>query len=146
MAAIFRFDNDLGSFELAADEDGRLIQGGPLVSEMMLALYTDAPADVGDPIPDGVVYLGNVAADFDSLAVRGSKLWILRYVKPVAKALEYAKIWTEDALQFLVERGDLQSVAASTALVGTTIKIRVRVVLASGKATTFSLGDIAYTN
>ena len=146
MASIFRFDNELGAFELAADDDGRLIQGDPLVSEMMLALYTDAPADVGDPLPADVEYRGNVAADFDGLAVRGSKLWILRYVKPLAKALEYAKIWAEDALQYLVDRGDLLGVVASATLVGKTIKIRVTATLPDGTARTFSLAGVAYTN
>lgn len=146
MASIFRFDNELGAFELAADDDGRLIQGDPLVSEMILALYTDAPADVGDPLPDGVEYRGNVAADFDGLAVRGSKLWILRYVKPLAKALEYAKIWAEDALQYIVDRGDLLGVVASASLVGKTIKIRVTATLPDGTARTFSLAGVAYTN
>lgn len=146
MAAIFRFDNDLGSFELAVDEDGRLIQGESLVSEMMLALYTDAPADVGDPVPPGTTYLGNVAADFDGLTVRGSKLWILRYIRPASKAVEYAKIWTEDALEFLVTRGDLLSVVATASLIGRTIKIRVSATLPDGTARTFSIAGIAYTN
>lgn len=145
MAAILRFDNETGAFELAVDEDGRLVQGEPLVSEMMLALYTDAPADVGDPIPEGVTCLGNVAADFDALAVKGSKLWLLRFTKPVGRALEYAKIWAEDALQYIVERGDLVSVSASASLAGKTIKIRVTVTLPDGSARTFSLGSVAYT-
>ena len=144
MASILRFNNDIGAFEIAVDDDGRLIQGDPLISEMMLALYTDAPADDGDPVPPGVVYRGNVAADFDLLAVRGSKLWILRYVKPASKALEYGRIWAEDALEYIVKRGDLSRVSAPTSLVGRTIRIRISVTLPDGKALAFVLGDIAF--
>lgn len=151
MPAILRFDNDAGWFDLALDDNNRLVEADgatadPLVTEMLLALYTEAPADVGDPVTPGSERLPHWGVSFDPAeTVRGSKLWMIPFCKPASKALALAPIWAEEALGYMVTRGAIASVAASATLVGKIIKLRIEVALNSGDRKAFTL-SVAFTN
>lgn len=143
MAALIRWNNTAGGGELVLDAQRRIAQGDPLIADLFVSLHTDAPAAPGDPVPEGVSRPGTWAASFDRAAIKGSKLWMLRHVKPIAKALALAPIFAEEATRWLVTEGRVASVSATAAAVGKLIVITIVVVLNSGDAKTWSI-DVPY--
>lgn len=101
MTMLVRYVNPTGG-SLAVDQHGRLMQGDPLVAAIFASLYTDAPADEGDPAPRDVIADGYWARAFDARAIRGSKLWMLKYVRPVSRAVVLAEQWANEALAWMV--------------------------------------------
>jgi phage gp46-like protein len=142
MSALLRFVNPTGG-ELVVDAaTKRLVEGENLIAELFLSLYTDAPADEGDPVPDGIERHWYWASAFDTNAIRGSKLWILRYVRPVEDALVLAEQWTTDALQHLITRKLVQSISVRTEARGSRSKmilIEITVTLDERTRRTFRL-------
>lgn len=101
MTMLLRYVNPTGG-SLVVDEHGRLLSGDRLVAAIFASLYTDAPAAEGDPVPPGMRRDGYWARAFDRTAIAGSKLWLVKYVRPVSKAAVLAEQWASDALAWMV--------------------------------------------
>jgi phage gp46-like protein len=137
MAAAIVWINPIGG-DLALEVNNRIRQGEPLIAEFLLSLHTDAPADVG------VRRDGYWAASFeDSRAIRGSKLWLLPYVRPASRAVTLARIWTDECLAWMVP-SRLKAVSADAALApNQRIDIAIGVTLHDDTRRTFRL-DFPY--
>ena len=101
MAAILLGWSDEGG-DLQIGSDNRIVMGHPIVTELLTSLNIDRAPDPGDPAPEGVERLGNWQRSFDPDAIQGSKLWMLRYVRPIEKALALAPIWAKEATLWMV--------------------------------------------
>lgn len=109
MAAILlRWTEDGGDLQL--DEHRRIVVGHPLATEIFVRLNVDREPMAGDPVPEGVVRRGNWQRAFDPRAVRGSRLWMLPYVRPLARAIALAPGWADEALVDLVTSGRVVSI------------------------------------
>ncbi len=145
MAVIIRWKNSEGGGDLVLDANHRVVQGESLIADIFLSLHTDAPADEGDPVPPDVSRSGYWATSFDRNAIKGSKLWIVRYIRPIDRAKLFAEQAVEDALAWLVTRGRLESVSTSASTVGSkAIVIDVVATLTTNARRTFRL-DIPYS-
>lgn len=138
MALALGWSNIDGGDVVFSGSQNLLAEADPLLAEVMLSLHTDAPSEAGDPVPEGVESQGYWAVAFDTSALRGSKLWILRYVRPSSRAKVLARRWTEEALEWLVEKGRAASVTVETSLVGLNrIQIDVAIALSEETRKTF---------
>jgi phage gp46-like protein len=93
-------DGEGGDFQL--NDGSQIILGHPLVTELLISLNTDRAPDAGDPAPESIVRRGNWQRSFDPDAHPGSKLWMLRYVRPISRALVLAPLWAEEAYRWMV--------------------------------------------
>lgn len=138
MSVALGWSNTDGGDLVFAGAQNLLAEADPLLAEVMLSIHTDSPASPGDPVPEGVESLGYWASAFDPDAIRGSKLWILRYVRPSSRAKVLARRWTEEALSWLVDRGRAADVSVETSLVGLNrIQIDVAIALSEETRKTF---------
>lgn len=85
--------------------DGRLAQGSPLASAVMVSLFTDRRAGPDDVLTDGSTdrrgWWGDAFADQRI----GSRLWLLKRRKRTAETLRLAQDYAREALQWLISDG-----------------------------------------
>lgn len=92
-----------------------------LKTAIINSLFLDRRAEPDDPVPAHVTDLrgwpgDGVFVDGDHI---GSKLWMLRFIgkqtnDPTDKLLSYAKLWTEQALKWMVDDGICDYVKVTT--------------------------------
>lgn len=145
MAARIVWLNERSGGSLVLDEQRIIAESDPLIADVFCSLYIDAPASVGDPAPESVQRQAYWAAAFDSRAIRGSKLWMVPFVRPVAVARTTAAGWAQDALEWLVRAGRLRAVTATprTAAPARSVVLDIVLTLPDGKRRSFAL-DVPY--
>lgn len=90
-----------------------VMQGGDLMTDqgmrtaILISLFTDARADDGDPLPQAGAERRGWWGDGDI----GSKLWLLKRAKITNETLLTAQQYCEEALQWLVDDGAVQSLS-----------------------------------
>ena len=93
---------------------GDLVVGNDLGTAILISLFTDAEAGDDDVIPDGSGdprgWWGDLGEDYKI----GSKLWLLSRSKQTSTVLALAKLYIEQALQWLIDDGIAASVAVTT--------------------------------
>jgi len=97
---------------------GALASGNDLASAVLISLFTDRIADDSDIPPDGSDDRRGWWGDADEELPIGSRLWLLdrsRLTQDVANA---AKIYMEEALQWLIDDQVALSVKVVTAIAG----------------------------
>jgi phage gp46-like protein len=104
--------------DLQLDADNRIVMGHPLVTELLTSLNIDRAPDPGDPVPEGIERFGNWQRSFDPDAIQGSKLWMLRYVRPVERALAFAPIWATEATRWMVSAKRVVSIEHTADRIG----------------------------
>jgi phage gp46-like protein len=110
--------------------DGPIVTADSLATELLVHLYTDRAPGTGDPVPEGVVRRGNWQRSFDADACKGSKLWMLPYVRPLSRALALASSWAQEAVEPLVTRKRVRSIVTSAErlgreAIGITLDVRI---------------------
>jgi phage gp46-like protein len=88
--------------DIRLDDAKHILRGPALMTEFLVSLHTDCAPEAGDPVPEGIVRRGNWQRSFDPNAIKGSKLWMLRYVRPVERARVFAELWSEQACAWMV--------------------------------------------
>src|SRR5580698_7990374 len=78
-----------------------LMTGNDLESAIIISLFSDRIAAVGDTIPDGTNDPRGWWADGDVLI--GSRLWLLRRSKQIPATLQKAYDYIAEALQWLLD-------------------------------------------
>ncbi len=97
---------------------GALASGNDLASSVLISLFTDRIADDSDIPPDGSDDRRGWWGDIDEELPIGSRLWLLdrsRLTQDVANA---AKIYMEEALQWLIDDQVALGVKVVTAIAG----------------------------
>lgn len=145
MAARIVWLNERSGGSLVLDDQNIIAESDPLIADVFCSLYIDAPADVGDPAPVEVQRPAYWAAALDSRAIRGSKLWMVPYVRPVGVARTVAAGWVQDALEWLVTAGRLRSAFATPRIAAPARAVVLDIVLTlpDGKRRSFAL-DVPY--
>jgi phage gp46-like protein len=125
--------------DIVIDANSRIVEGEPIIAEMLASLYTDAPPLDGDPVPEGVERDGYCATAFDPTAIRGSRLWLVPYIRPVSRAMTFAQGAASDALARMVgTRVTAVDVTASNPKPGR-IDLAIHVTLLDETRKTFAL-------
>jgi phage gp46-like protein len=96
--------------DMFLDEAKHILRGPSVMTELFISLHTDCAPDAGDPVPQGVVRRGNWQRSFDANAIKGSKLYLLRYMRPIERALVFGPIWAEQATAWMVTTKRIVSV------------------------------------
>lgn len=104
--------------EVALSSTNRIATGDPLATKIFASLHTDRAPSPGDPVPEGVVRRGNWQRSFDPNALEGSRLWLLPYVRPVSRALVFAPLWADEAVQWLITRKRVLSITNTARRLG----------------------------
>lgn len=81
-----------------------LLTGNDLESAIIISLFSDRIAAVGDLIPDGTNDPRGWWADDASYPI-GSRLWLLRRAKQIPETLQLAYDYIAEALQWLLDDG-----------------------------------------
>ena len=115
------WDPALGRADMALAA-GDLVMDDGLETAVIMSLFTDAPADAGDAIPDGSGdprgWWGDMPIDAAQQGatppdVTGSKLWLLDRAVLTSETLARAESYAEAALAWMVRDGVAQSVSAT---------------------------------
>jgi phage gp46-like protein len=86
-----------------------LASGNDIVTAVLISLFTDAEAHPDDVIPDGSGDPRGWWGDDDTTRI-GSRLWLIERAKRTDATLELAKGYIEEALQWLIDDGAVDSV------------------------------------
>ena len=93
-----------------------------LKTAVLISLFTDRLAEVGDAIPDGSTDRRGFWGDMPIIAsdqsgpppdLTGSRLWLLDRAKQSPQTLQQAEIYAREALQWMLDDGVAGSVAAT---------------------------------
>lgn len=106
-------DLSLLGVDLATDDGLR--------TAVIMSLFTDARARADDPLPDDEARRGWWGDSLDAQGEPhiGSRLWLLSREKQLAKVLERARGYVEEALAWLVTDGVAKSVTVTVEIVRT---------------------------
>jgi phage gp46-like protein len=91
-----------------------------LATAIILSLFSDARARDDDPLEPGESkrgYWGDTYAEIDKDKF-GSRLWLLRREKVVAKVLVRAKQYAQEALQWLIDDRVAEKITVTTEIIG----------------------------
>lgn len=97
---------------------GALASGNDLASSVLISLFTDRIADDADIPPDGGDDRRGWWGDADEDAPIGSRLWLLDRSRLTQAVANTAKIYMEEALQWLIDDHVALSVKVATAIAG----------------------------
>lgn len=97
---------------------GALASGNDLASAVLISLFTDRIADDADIPPDGGDDRRGWWGDADEDVPIGSRLWLLDRSRLVQAVANNAKIYMEEALQWLVDDQVALSVKVVTSIAG----------------------------
>jgi phage gp46-like protein len=123
-------DPDAFQFDAALDGPDLQSETG-LATAIYMSLFSDAPAQDGDVVPDGTDdrrgWWGDYAARVDGDRI-GSRLWLLKRAKRTAETIRLVADYAREALQWLVTDGvaasiDVVSVSQSTAGILLTVTV-----------------------
>ncbi len=95
-----QFDINAAGYDLSTDSGLR--------SVVIVSLFSDRRANADDTIPDGTTNLrGSWLDTYPELSghLIGSRLWLLSREKELPEVLPRTKLYAEEALQWLIERG-----------------------------------------
>lgn len=95
---------------------GALASGNDLTSAVLISLFTDRIADDSDIPPDGSDDRRGWWGDADEDVPIGSRLWLLDRSRLTQDVANTAKIYTEEALQWLIDDQVALSVKVVTAI------------------------------
>lgn len=97
---------------------GALASGNDLASAVLISLFTDRIADDADIPPDGGDDRRGWWGDADEDVPIGSRLWLLDRSRLTQAVANTAKIYMEEALQWLLDDQVALSVKVATAIAG----------------------------
>lgn len=97
---------------------GALASGNDLASAVLISLFTDRIADDADTPPDGGDDRRGWWGDADEDVPIGSRLWLLDRSRLTQAVANTAKIYMEEALQWLIDDQVAISVKVATAIAG----------------------------
>ena len=100
------WDSDFAEGDLGL-ADGDFTREEGLETAVMMSLFTDARADIDDPLPDPQSenrkgWWGDKVSDIEDDVI-GSKLWLLDRSKTDDAAITDAKAYIEEALQWMID-------------------------------------------
>lgn len=106
-----------GSFDVAMNGPD-LVPGNPLLNDIILSLFSDAPALPDDVLPSGASsdrrgWFGDAYADVPG-DVWGSRLWLLERAKCDQDTLNRGLEYAQEALQHLIDDGVAASIDITT--------------------------------
>ncbi|PIW54582.1 MAG: hypothetical protein COW16_10355 [Sphingomonadales bacterium CG12_big_fil_rev_8_21_14_0_65_65_10] len=139
------WDSDRGGADLAL-VDGRLETDNGLRTAVLISLFADAQAELGEALPGGARDRrgwwgdeiargpGGEAAPAQARDRTGSLLWLLSRSVVSADALRRARDACEDALDWLVRDGIARAVRVVTETQGTRLAIAVAIERANNGA------------
>jgi phage gp46-like protein len=100
-----------GDGDCSYEDDGRIVEGQDLKTNVFCSLFWDAPARDDDDVPDHATRRGFWAdAHSPERDITGSRLWLLSRSKVTAASIVDAKIYADEALAWLVRDGIARSV------------------------------------
>lgn len=98
-------DPDLGEGDFSSAQ-GALATGLDLQTLVIASLFCDAPAQDGDPVPDGQPRSGWWADAFSEDGdVWGSRLWLLKRAKLTSETCRKAEAYAAEALRWMISDG-----------------------------------------
>lgn len=103
--------------------NGDLASGSDLTTAVLISLFTDRAAQLGDVIPDGTNdprgWWGDNQPDGNTVPI-GSRLWLISRAKQTQQTLNSATTYAREALQWMIDDGVAANitVAASWATPG----------------------------
>ncbi|MGY2158625.1 phage GP46 family protein [Pseudomonas tolaasii] len=108
-------ENGTGDWSIAG---GALASGNDLASAVLISLFTDRIADDADIPPDGGDDRRGWWGDADEDVPIGSRLWLLDRSRLTQAVANTAKIYMEEALQWLIDDQVALSVKVVTSIAG----------------------------
>ncbi|MCO7569362.1 phage GP46 family protein [Pseudomonas chlororaphis] len=97
---------------------GALASGDDLASSVLISLFTDRLADDADIPPDGSNDRRGWWGDADEEVKIGSRLWLLDREKLTPAVANTAKIYMEEALQWLIDDQVALAISVATVIAG----------------------------
>lgn len=93
--------------------NGSLASGDDLTTAVLISLFTDRVAQIGDPIPDNQSdprgWWGDNQAGGNTVPI-GSRLWLITREKQTQETLNRAVTYSQEALQWMIDDGVAASV------------------------------------
>jgi len=107
-------------FDWEIDTGAQGLKGrNELYSAVIISLFTDRRANNDDTLPTGETCQRGWWGDaLDSERPIGSRLWLLSKAKSFNETLSLARQYTEEALQWLIDKGVVKSLDVTTEYVG----------------------------
>lgn len=119
MTLWLRFNTELMEADLQRD-GGNFLSDDGLETGVVVSLFTDRLAESTDEIPDGTDdrrgWWADAFPDVEDDRI-GSRLWLLRNAKANQQTLNDAKLYAEEALQWMLDDGVAKSITVTTSYV-----------------------------
>ena len=135
-------DGQSGDWRMASNPPGLLEAEAGLETAVLLSLFTDRRAADSDELPAGETdprgWWGEVFAEADDPPL-GSRLWLLAREKQTTEVLARARLYAEEALEWLVADKVARSLSVATEWIGRGVmSIDVKITRPGGAGSRFA--------